>query len=103
MLNKFGLLERDMDSIIAVLIKQPTVEKSFIFGSRAKGNFKKGNDVDLALKGRYLNFDVISQISYQLNEETKMPYNFDVLNYHTLEEPDLINHIDRIGIEIYSK
>ena len=103
MLNKFGLLERDMDSIIAVLIKQPTVEKSFIFGSRAKGNFKKGNDVDLALKGRYLNFDVISQISYQLNEETKMPYNFDVLNYHTLEEPDLINHIDSIGIEIYSK
>ena len=83
MLNKFGLLERDMDSIIAVLIKQPTVEKSFIFGSRAKGNFKKGNDVDLALKGRYLNFDVISQISYQLNEETKMPYNFDILNYHT--------------------
>ena len=103
MLNKFGLLERDMDSIIAVLIKQPTVEKSFIFGSRAKGNFKKGSDVDLALKGKDLNFDVISQISYQLNEETKMPYNFDVLNYHTLEEPDLINHIDRIGIEIYSK
>ena len=83
MLNKFGLLERDMDSIIAVLIKQPTVEKSFIFGSRAKGNFKKGNDVDLALKGRYLNFDVISRISYQLNEETKMPYNFYILNYHT--------------------
>lgn len=103
MKNKFGLLETDIESIIATLKNQPKVERAYIFGSRAKGNFKNGSDVDIALKGKKLDFDAVSQVSYLLNEETNMPYKFDVLNYHTIREPDLVVHIDRVGIEIYSR
>jgi predicted nucleotidyltransferase len=77
------------------------VERAYIFGSRAKGNFKNGSDVDLALKGDKLDFDTLSKISYFLNEETNMPYKFDVLNYHAVKEPDLLIHIDRVGIEVF--
>lgn len=103
MKNKFGLFDADMDTIISVLSQQPKVEKAYLFGSRAKGNFKNGSDIDLALKGADLDFNTLSQISYQLNEETTMPYKFDVLNYHTIKEPDLKDHIDRVGIELYSR
>jgi predicted nucleotidyltransferase len=103
MKNSFGLLDRDMEAIAAVLSPEPRVEKAIIFGSRAKGNFRNGSDVDLALKGRKLDFSTISRISYQLNEETAMPYKFDVLNYHTLKEPALIEHIDRVGVEFYRR
>lgn len=92
-----------MEAIAAVLSQELKVEQAFIFGSRAKGNFRNGSDVDLALKGEELDFNTISRISYQLNEETTMPYQFDVLNYHAVKEPSLIDHIDRVGIEFYRR
>jgi predicted nucleotidyltransferase len=103
MKNNFGLLDTDVEAIAAVLRQEPRVEKAFIFGSRAKGSFRNGSDVDLALKGEELDFDTISRISYQLNEEMAMPYQFDVLNYHTVKEPALIEHIDRVGVAFYSR
>jgi predicted nucleotidyltransferase len=71
-----------------------------MFGSRAKGNYKNGSDVDIALKGK-LSFETITHINYLLNEETTMPYKFDVLNYHTIQDKDLIEHINRAGICFY--
>jgi predicted nucleotidyltransferase len=103
MRNKLGLLDDDVEAIVAILSKQSNIEKAYIFGSRAKGNFKNGSDVDIALKGNQVDFDTVSQVSYWLNEETSMPYKFDVLNYHTITEPDLKDHIDRVGIELYSQ
>ncbi|MCH6200084.1 nucleotidyltransferase domain-containing protein [Aquiflexum sp. LQ15W] len=101
-MNEFGLLERDLEEILSVLEKFPKIEKAIVFGSRAKGNYKNGSDVDIALKGRHLDFETISHVSYLLNEETRMPYKFDVLNYHSIQEQELKNHIDRIGVEIYN-
>lgn len=103
MKNKFGLLESDMTSIVEVISSHQQVEQAFIFGSRAKGNFRLGSDVDLALKGKNLDFEMVSKISYILNEETLMPYEFDVVNYHSIQEPELIHHIDRVGIEVFNR
>lgn len=103
MKNKFGLFDSDISSIIEVISHHEKVESATIFGSRAKGNFKNGSDVDIALKGEDLDFDTISEVSYLLNEETNMPYKFDVLNYHTVKEPELVKHIDRVGIEVFNR
>ena len=101
--KKFGLNEKDLQQIITIVSSQQNVEEAIIFGSRAKGNYKNGSDVDIALKGKELDFKTISLISYLLNEETNMPYKFDLLNYHTITNTDLINHIDRTGIIFYKK
>jgi predicted nucleotidyltransferase len=99
--DRFGLTENDIAAIIEILSRVPHVEKAYIFGSRAKGNYKLGSDVDIALKGKKLTFNDITQISFLLNEETNMPYKFDVLNYHSINEPALTEHIDRAGIVFY--
>ncbi len=101
--NRFGLLDSDIEAIIQTLVKYPKVEQAYIFGSRAKGTFKNGSDVDIAIKGTGLDLDTLNQISYWLNEETNMPYKFDVLIYENLHEPNLKEHIDRVGIEFYNK
>lgn len=103
MKNKFGLLDSDLEAIVSVLRNYAQVERAYIFGSRAKGNFKNGSDVDIALKGDELDFDTVNQISYFLNEETNMPYKFDVLNYHYIKEPELVIHIDRVGVEVFKR
>jgi predicted nucleotidyltransferase len=103
MKTKFGLLSADVETILQTLCKYPSVERAYIFGSRAKGNFRNGSDVDIALKGSALDFDTLSQISYWLNEETTMPYQFDLVRYETIKEEAFKAHIDRVGIEFYSK
>ena len=101
--NSFGLKQSDLENIISILKSEGNVEKAFIFGSRAKGINRNGSDVDIALVGENLNRSVITQISYLLNEETMMPYKFDVLNYNTISSKELLSHINRVGKLIYSK
>lgn len=99
----FGLKEEDIQDIVAVLQQHEKVGEAIIFGSRAKGNYKNGSDVDIALKGMALDYKTTRGISYILNEETQMPYRFDVLNYHTVSNIDLTDHINRIGISFYKR
>ena len=103
MSNRFGLKSSDLEYIIAILAQNSNVEQAFIFGSRAKGTYKNGSDVDIALKGKSITPEVVERINYLLNEESPMPYKFDVLNYHTINNHELVEHIDRVGVEIYCR
>ena len=98
-----GLEQRDLDSICAVLESVPAVEQAVVFGSRANGCFKTGSDVDLALKGENLSLEQVAHISYLLNEETPMPYRFDVLQYKTISSVELLAHIDRVGVVLFRR
>lgn len=99
--KQFGFKDGDMETIVAVLKKHPQIEQAVIFGSRAKGDYKPGSDVDMALKGNV--HDITSEISYTLNEDSLLPYKFDVLDYNSISNKDLIDHINRVGIVIYGK
>jgi len=103
MTSNFGLTVEDITTLYAILQKHGEVEEAYIFGSRAKGNYKHGSDVDIALKGEKIQGDVVTTISYELNEETLMPYRFDVLNFHTVSNDDLVEHINRVGEKIYTR
>ena len=96
-----GLTDVDLKKIHSVLQKFPEIEQALLFGSRAKGNHKNGSDVDLALKGADLTFETTTRVSYLLNEETMMPYSFDVVKIETITSPELVEHINRVGICIY--
>ncbi|HFD14605.1 MAG TPA: nucleotidyltransferase domain-containing protein [Epsilonproteobacteria bacterium] len=101
-LNQFGLRESDLAYIIKTLSQFDTIEKAIIFGSRAKGNYSNGSDVDIAIKGT-IDFRTLAKLSYLLNQESFMPYKFDVVNYTKTQHNDIKEHIDRIGILIYDK
>ena len=99
--NSAGFQQSDLAIIISILQQYPEVAGAWLFGSRAKGNYRTGSDVDIALKGEQLTAEITSNISYQLNEETSLPYKFDVLNYHVISNIDLREHIDRVGIRFF--
>lgn len=98
--EKYGLRESDFIDIINILKKYPDIEKVVLFGSRAMENYQKGSDVDLAI---FLNKkDLNLAIATELNENTLMPYKFDVVDYYRIREPALKVQIDKYGIEIYN-
>ena len=63
-----GLTSETVDRIRSVLARFPQVEKAVLYGSRAKGNYKRGSDIDLTLFGSGLNASVLSQISSRLDD-----------------------------------
>src|ERR1700741_1187335 len=97
--NKFGFKDGDLETIVQTIAKFPEIKRAVIFGSRAKGNHQAGSDADIAIWTT--NDNAISQLYGILNDEILLPYKFDVLNYDKIDNPDLKDQIDRIGIEIY--
>jgi uncharacterized protein len=103
MIANYGLKDTDLEIICNIFRIEGKIEEAVIFGSRARGNYKNGSDIDIALKGKDIDAGIISHLSYQLNEETLLPYKFDIINYNTINNNDLIQQINRNGITIYSK
>jgi len=89
----FGLTEEELKQIIDIL-KEHGVSQCIIFGSRAKGCHKKASDIDLAITGDE------RLIAYYLNEETTLPYFFDVINLNKIKNKNLLEHIQQVGIKI---
>ena len=100
---KFGLKEFDLDYIISKISDFSEIEKAVIFGSRAKGNYKPGSDIDIAIMGENITFDVLSKLHSLLEEQGPLPYLFDIVDYTHLNHHELKEHIDRIGKVIYEK
>jgi predicted nucleotidyltransferase len=97
----FGLKNSNLIEIRSLLSKFPEIKEVKIFGSRAKGNYKNGSDVDIVLIGDKVTRKIALDISFELNEDTLMPYKFDILNINDIENLELLNHFVRKGITFY--
>lgn len=100
---RFGLKETITQKIRSVLSHYPQVEKAILYGSRAKGNYKNGSDIDLTLRGGAdLTFDVLLKIMGEL-DDLLLPYTIDLSIYRMISDPEVIEHIQRVGIVFYDK
>jgi predicted nucleotidyltransferase len=93
---KHGLTEKQLKEIITVLARYSQIREALVFGSRAMGNYKNGSDVDIALKGDVCASDAAS-VKHELEEETYLPFFFDVVAYNTISNQKLKEHIDIYG------
>lgn len=98
-----GLSQEQNLEIERILAHNPQVEKAILIGSRAMGNFKPGSDVDIVLSGTGLESQTVHVVADQLNEETNIPYFFDILDLSQLRNSELLRHIEEYGITIYEK
>ncbi|AOY75997.1 nucleotidyltransferase domain-containing protein [Clostridium formicaceticum] len=99
---KYGLKESTLERILEIFSRYDKIEKVVLYGSRAKGNYKNGSDIDLALIGKNINLEDVNKLHLEL-DELYLPYGFDLSIFQKIENTDLINHIDRVGIVIYEK
>lgn len=97
-----GLIARDLHHIRAAAAELPEIDEVILFGSRAKGTHQQGSDVDLAIKGNGITHTTVLRLLDSLNEARPMPYFFDVLDYNGLANEPLCEHIDRVGIVLFS-
>lgn len=99
---KFGLDDKVIEDIQKVFQDNWKVDAVVLFGSRAKGNYRERSDIDLAVKGRNITFDDILSLSSKL-DDLNLPYEIDLINYSSIKDEDVIEHIDRVGIVFYER
>lgn len=96
---KYGLSDTTLKEILTVFRKNVRVEEVILFGSRAKGSYRNGSDIDLAVKGEGLDFQQFLKILVAL-DDLELLYKIDLVNYQTIKSQELLDHIDRIGISL---
>ena len=96
--KKFGLDESVIQKIQSVL-KKNKVEEAIIYGSRAKGNFKPGSDIDMTIVDPDFSISELLAIETQL-DDLLLPYKFDLSLFHLIEDENLVEHIQRVGKKI---
>lgn len=104
MANKFGLKEQTIGEIQEVLAAFPQIGQVIIYGSRAIGTYKPGSDIDLTLIARK-DYKLDLTLQFRIEEaleELMLPYQFDVSILKTIDNPNLLDHIKRVGQVFYT-
>ena len=97
-----GLSANTVERIVTVLTHYPEIEKAVLYGSRAKGNYRNGSDIDLMLFGDGINFSLLTRLDNEL-DDLLLPYKFDISQFANLSHPELIDHIRWVGVVFYEK
>lgn len=98
----YGLKDIDIEKIQSIFSSCEFIERAILYGSRAKGNFRNGSDIDISLIGNSIDLNTLLKIENQL-DDLLLPYKIDLSVFHKIENTDLIEHINRAGIKFYEK
>lgn len=95
----FGLSEQTLKLIADCIRIFPEINWVRIYGSRAKGDYQRGSDIDLAFSSPV---DYSAELHEAL-DDLPTPYLFDVTHYETLRHTGLKEHIERVGVVFYER
>ena len=99
---RFGLKQSTIDRINAVFSQYPDIEKVVLYGSRAKGNYREGSDIDLTLMEGALSHAQLNSIETQI-DDLLLPYTIDLSLFESIDNVNLIDHIRRVGVVFYER
>jgi len=98
----YGLKQHTIEQLNQLFAGHKQITEVILYGSRAKGSFTEGSDIDLTIKGEKLDFDLLQKLNREI-DDLLLPWLVDLSLYQSLNNNDLIDHIQRVGICIYKK
>lgn len=98
----YGIKQEIIDKLNGVFARNPNINEVILYGSRAKGDYRTGSDIDLALKGDKINLKQINKLNNEI-DELLLPYKIDISILNQISNPDLIDHINRVGKLFYKQ
>ena len=100
---KYGLSVQVLEKIRDVFTQYPQVEEAVLYGSRARGDYKNGSDIDLTLRGGdALTHTILSRIANDLDDQL-LPYTIDLSIFKNIRNSEMVDQIERVGVALYKK
>ncbi len=96
-----GIPADDLQKLVTVLGDENIVSKVILYGSRAKGNYRDGSDIDLTVTGKNLSTAWLMDTAMKI-DDLLLPYKVDLSILDHIDNVDLIDHIERVGKVIFS-
>lgn len=95
-----GLSVTTIAALQEVFAKHSEITQVLLYGSRAKGTFRKGSDIDLTLYGDGVDYRLLTRIETEI-DDLLLPYTVDLSLFRQIDNPDLLDHISRVGLIFY--
>lgn len=96
-MNDSGIKEQVLDEIKA-LAKKYEIESVILFGSRARGDYKRTSDIDLAVSG-----GDVARFVLDVEEETATLLKYDIVDLDSEMQDELRESIRKEGKILYEK
>lgn len=96
----YGLPISVTEQLQMIFCSEPQIKKVILFGSRAKGNYRNGSDIDLCIEADTLTLLDLLKLNDRI-EELYLPWKVDIVLKHTIDNPELLKHIQRVGCELW--
>lgn len=96
-MQKFGLDEKTINDIIEILKRYEEVESAKIFGSRARGDYRKQSDIDIAVLEPVSDKEKI-KIKDEL-DKLNIIYFIDIVFADECSKKELVDSIKKEGVE----
>lgn len=96
-MNKTGIKTEVIEEICQIA-KKYHMQKVILFGSRARGDFHRASDIDLAVYGGN-----VDGFAVDVREETSTLLQYDVVGLNQSVQEKLLDSINREGIVLYEK
>jgi len=101
-MNSFGIDASDRETILSIFATYPEIESAVLYGSRARGNFKPGSDIDLVLTGKKLTDQIALDVRAALRDSS-VPFVVDLIAEHEISDRKLKREIDITGQLFYQQ
>ena len=96
----YGLSSQALDAMFGVFEQHDKLKRVILYGSCAMGNYRPGSDIDLCLEGELLTLRDLLAIENQL-DDLLLPWKMDVSLKHMIDNPDLLEHIEQVGLVLF--
>jgi len=101
-MKEFGIDDKNLHFIRSIFKDFHVINKVLVYGSRAKGNYSEQSDIDLVIADTNIDRKTIGKILLTINN-SDFPYTVDLQNMDAIKNPQLQEHIQRVGKEFYVK
>jgi uncharacterized protein len=98
----YGLKTNELKQMQLVFKQYPSINRVILYGSRAKGNYRPGSDIDLTVQGEDLDLSTLQKVEDDL-DDLLLPYKLDLSLMKHIKNTELLDHIQRIGVVFYEK
>lgn len=100
--QRFGLPDDAVERLCAVFRAWPQICTVLLYGSRAKGTYRQGSDIDLTIEAEGLSLEQLLAIENQI-DDLLLPWMVDLSIKARIDNPALLEHIERVGVPFYRR
>ena|SRR3990167_4712133 len=100
MTEQYGLPKKAIQALRQLFQKHQKIQTIILYGSRAKGTFRTGSDIDLCMVAPSMSLRERLSIENEI-DDLLLPWKIDLSLRHEIDSPELLAHLERVGVKIY--